>query len=310
MLTAATVPGAGTDLYYERRGAGPALLLVVGGGGDHGYYDGLAEHLADEFTVLTYDRRGNSRSVLHGPPAPLAMAEQSTDALAVLDASGIGSALVFGNSGGATIALDLAARHPQRVTAAVVHEPPVPAVLPDPGPYRAISGEMTRLIAAEGWAAAFTYFQVTLGQVPPEVSAVMRDPGPHLPPGPLRDLMVRVSRNWEFMTRYEIRSFLEYQPDLAAIAAFGTPTALAYGSGTADPDAIRMSQLTASRLGAECVVFPGGHTAPMEIPGAFGPVLRNLLRNLRLPQACFSARPGMIGALAGSTARRPGRVPG
>jgi pimeloyl-ACP methyl ester carboxylesterase len=285
VLTSTTTRGAGADLYHERRGAGPALLLVVGGGGDHGYYDGLAEHLAGEFTVLTYDRRGNSRSVLHGAPAPLEMAEQSADALAVLDAHGIGPALVFGNSGGASIALDLAARHPGRVTAAVVHEPPVPAVLPGPGPYRAIADEIGRLTAAEGWAAAFTYFQVTLGQVSPEVSAVMLDPAPHLPAGPVRDLLMRVSRNWEFMTRYEIRSFLGYHPDLAAIAANGTPVALACGAGTTDPDAVRMSQLAAARLGAECVVFPGGHTAPLEVPGAFGAVLRDLLRDLpRGPQ--------------------------
>lgn len=178
MLTPATVRGTGTDLYCERRGAGPALLLVVGGGGDHGYYDGLAEQLAGEFTVLAYDRRGNSRSVLHGRPAPLELAEQSADALAVLDANGIDSALVFGNSGGASIALDLAARHPDRVSAVVVHEPPVPAVLPDPGRYRALCDELSRLLDAEGWTAAFAYFQVTLGQASPELVAVMLDPAP------------------------------------------------------------------------------------------------------------------------------------
>ena len=281
MLTAATVRGAGTDLYYERRGDGPPLLLIVGGGGDHGYYDGLADGLADAFTVLAYDRRGNSRSVLHGRPAPLVMAEQSGDALAVLDASGLESALVFGNSGGASIALDLAARHPGRVSAAVVHEPPVPAVLPDPGPYLAIYKEIDRLLAAEGWTAAFTHFQAAVGRVPPEGIAVSLDPGPYLPPGSLRDLLVRISQNWEYMTRYEIRSFIDFRPDLAAITANGTPVALARGARTADPAFARMSQVTAARIGADCIVFPGGHTAPMEIPGAFAPVLRDLLHRLR-----------------------------
>jgi pimeloyl-ACP methyl ester carboxylesterase len=281
MLTAGTARGAGADLYYQRRGNGPPLLLIVGGGGDHAYYDGLAAGLADQYTVLTYDRRGNSRSRLHGDPAPLVMAEQSADALAVLDANDAGRALVFGNSGGATVALDLAARHPDRVGAAVVHEPPVPVVLPDPGPYLAIYREMGRLLAAEGWTAAFTYFQVTVGGVPPEASAVMLNPGPHLPPGPLRELLLRVSRNWEYMTRYEIGPFIDYQPDLARIAANGTPVILAYGADTVDPAVIQMSEVTAARLGAECVVFPGGHTAPMEIPGAFGPVLRGLLDRLR-----------------------------
>jgi pimeloyl-ACP methyl ester carboxylesterase len=43
VLTSATARGAGAEPYYERRGAGPTLLLVAGGGGDHGYYDGRAE---------------------------------------------------------------------------------------------------------------------------------------------------------------------------------------------------------------------------------------------------------------------------
>lgn len=280
MLTAGTARGSGTDLYYERRGDGQPLLLVVGGGGDHGYYDGLAENLADEFTVLTYDRRGNSRSVLHGSPRPLVMREQSADALAVLDANDLEAALMFGNSGGASVVLDLAARHPGRVNAAVVHEPPVPAVLPDPAPYLAVCDEMDRLLATSGWTAAFTYFQVKLGRVPPEVSAVMLDPGPHLPPGPVRELLLRVSQNWEYMTRYEIRSFIDYQPDLAAIAANGTPVALAYGADTDDPGAIQMTQVTAARLASECAILPGGHTGPMEVPDAFAPVLRGLLHRL------------------------------
>jgi hypothetical protein len=49
--------------------------------------------------VLTYDRRGNSRSRLHGEPRPLSLAEQSADAIAVLGANGFPAALVFGNSG-------------------------------------------------------------------------------------------------------------------------------------------------------------------------------------------------------------------
>jgi pimeloyl-ACP methyl ester carboxylesterase len=65
--------GGGCELYFERRGSGPPLLLIVGGGGDCGYYEEVAGILADEFTVLSYDRRGNSRSILHGPPAPLVM---------------------------------------------------------------------------------------------------------------------------------------------------------------------------------------------------------------------------------------------
>jgi pimeloyl-ACP methyl ester carboxylesterase len=61
------------------------LLLISGGGGDAGNYSDLADSLADEYTVLTYDRRGNSRSRLRADPTKLRVEEQSADARAVLD---------------------------------------------------------------------------------------------------------------------------------------------------------------------------------------------------------------------------------
>jgi hypothetical protein len=44
----------------------------------------IADILASDYTVMTYDRRGNSRSTLRGAPARISMAEQSADAAAVL----------------------------------------------------------------------------------------------------------------------------------------------------------------------------------------------------------------------------------
>jgi hypothetical protein len=41
-----------------------------------------------------------------------------------------------------------------------------------------------------------------------------------------------------------------------------------------------MSMVTAERLGAECAEFPGGHTAPAQIPGPFAAALRALLARL------------------------------
>jgi pimeloyl-ACP methyl ester carboxylesterase len=49
-------------LYYEMCGVGPAVLFIAGSTGDAGNFTRTADLLADEFTVVTYDRRGNSRS--------------------------------------------------------------------------------------------------------------------------------------------------------------------------------------------------------------------------------------------------------
>src|SRR5206468_11355368 len=59
------VPGA--SLYYEVRGSGPVLLMIPGGPADANSFQGIAPHLTDEFTLVTYDPRGISRSPLDEP---------------------------------------------------------------------------------------------------------------------------------------------------------------------------------------------------------------------------------------------------
>ncbi len=166
----------GAELYFERRGEGPPLLLIAGGGGDCGAYWPLANELASCYTVLTYGRRGNSRSPLQHAPAEISMAEQSADAVAVLRACGFGSGLIFGNSGGATIALDLAASHPEAAAAVVAHEPPLPRVLPGAGACLAGYDEIARVLDAEGWQAAFRRFQEWVAHVPAGRDSLGQDP--------------------------------------------------------------------------------------------------------------------------------------
>jgi pimeloyl-ACP methyl ester carboxylesterase len=59
----------GASLHYEVRGQGPLLLLIPGGAGDAASFDGIADDLAAEYTVATYDPRGMSRSTLDDPEA-------------------------------------------------------------------------------------------------------------------------------------------------------------------------------------------------------------------------------------------------
>ena len=52
----------GAKIYHEVRGSGPSVLFVAGATGDGGHFERVAEILSEEFTVVTYDRRANSRS--------------------------------------------------------------------------------------------------------------------------------------------------------------------------------------------------------------------------------------------------------
>lgn len=119
----------GDELYYEVRGTGQPLLMIAGGGGDGWWYSPVADILADEYKVITYDRRGNARSTMN-VPQNFEISQQSRDAVAVRNAAGEQSAFVFGNSSGAVIALDIVKTQPQAVRAVVAHEPPFACVHP------------------------------------------------------------------------------------------------------------------------------------------------------------------------------------
>ena len=76
----------GTTLYYEKQGTGTAVLLIAGSTGDAGNFTRAADLLADEFAVVTYDRRGNSRSPRPTGWTATSVAEQADDAAGLIDA--------------------------------------------------------------------------------------------------------------------------------------------------------------------------------------------------------------------------------
>jgi pimeloyl-ACP methyl ester carboxylesterase len=127
-----TVRIADAHLYYERRGQGPAVLCITGASGDAGALSSLADRLAHDHTVVTYDRRGNSRSPRPSGWTTTSPVEQARDAAGVIEALGLAPVTVFGSSGGAIIGLWLLLERPDLLRGAVLHEPPLIAALADP----------------------------------------------------------------------------------------------------------------------------------------------------------------------------------
>lgn len=112
----------GTPIAYQRTGAGPALVLVVGAFCDRTTTADLTPLLAPHFTVYEYDRRGRGSS----GDSPEYSTEREVDDLAAVIAAAGGSAHVYGHSSGGALALEAAARGVP-VTAVVAYEPPYTA---------------------------------------------------------------------------------------------------------------------------------------------------------------------------------------
>ncbi|RSN44542.1 alpha/beta fold hydrolase [Actinomadura sp. WAC 06369] len=269
------VPGA--TLYYEVRGSGPVLVLVCGGIYDAEGYAALADALADRYTVVTYDRRGNSRSPLDDPSVLQSVDDHAADAGRIAAAVAGGEPVhVFGNSSGAVIALEFALRHPRRAASVVAHEPPYLGLLPDDEDWPGVLREVAAAFREGGVGPAMGRFGAAM-QAGGEAPAQERDEGP----APDPETMARFAANTAVFVGAEMPVFGLHLTDFGALRAHRDRIVLAVGAGSAGQPPERAARAAAGRLGVEPAVWPGDH-------GGFGPHAAAFADRLH---AVFSAHP-------------------
>jgi pimeloyl-ACP methyl ester carboxylesterase len=259
----------GDDLYYEIRGSGKPLLMISGGMGDAGFYTYVAPILADEYQVITYDRRGNSRSTRHDPQN-FEISQQARDAVAVLKAAGHDSAYVFGNSAGAVIGLELARRHPQAVLGLVAHEPPVLRMLPDGNKERVNTAQVYAKALGGDVQGAMQLFAATVLVTPPGWFKSIP-----------ADYAHRTAGNTEYFVTIEMSVVSNYKPDTAAIKANKVKVVMAAGAYSTQGGAqyARTVPIVAEQIGCPVAEFPGHHLSYFDMPQEWAAALRKALRS-------------------------------
>lgn len=112
----------GVRVHYTRRGTGPPVLLLHGLNGFMSDWDQVCEDLARDHEVVIIDRPGHGHSVRrdHGIADPAVQAHWLAH---LMDELGLEDPLVVGHSWGGALALTLALRHPDRVSALVLVAP-------------------------------------------------------------------------------------------------------------------------------------------------------------------------------------------
>jgi 2-hydroxy-6-oxonona-2,4-dienedioate hydrolase len=144
-------------IEYQESGTGVPLLAVHGSGGGHDQGMAFAGALAKRgIRVIAMSRFGYLRTPM---PVDASAAAQADAHVCLLDALGIRQAAVLGGSAGAPSALEMAIRHPDRVSALVLLVPLAykPATLADSAPPLPpwVEKSMMRLIGSDFlfWAA-------------------------------------------------------------------------------------------------------------------------------------------------------------
>jgi pimeloyl-ACP methyl ester carboxylesterase len=245
------VPGA--TLYVEVRGSGSVLLCITGGPTDAGMFADLGGRLADRYTVVSYDQRGHSRSTLDGEPEDIPVALHADDAAEILAEVRGEPAYVYGNSGGATIGLDLVSRRPELVRTLVAHEPPLFELLPDADQWRAGFVDIDETYRAQGVFPAMGKFGALVEKGGPKYSEEQQA-SPEA-----QEMMERMAGNFELFVGHELQQIGAYVPDFDALRSAPTRIVSAAGETSGEQGARRAAIVLAERLGTPVTYLPGGH---------------------------------------------------
>ncbi len=112
-------PVNGLQMYYEIWGTGAPLVLIHGGGSTlESTYGKVLPVLAQKYKVIAVEMQAHGRT--KDRDRPLSFEQDADDIAALLDHLHIPKAAIFGFSNGATTALQVAIRHPEKVTGVVL----------------------------------------------------------------------------------------------------------------------------------------------------------------------------------------------
>ena len=253
------VPGA--RLYYETHGRGPLLLTVPGANGDADIFRMVTDHLAAHYTVVTYDRRGFSRSRLDGPQDHAHRLETDADDVRrLIEHVSDEPATVFGGSSGGIVALAVLTHHPSVVRTLVPFEPPAVRVLPDGQEWVDFFVRVYDLYRRSGIEPALTEFREhAFVEADRRVMARARD----------RKHGEHIRANATYWFEHELRQYPAVALDLDALKSHADRIVPAAGRESRGYPCYEVNVELGKRLGRALIELPGGHVGYVAQPAEF-----------------------------------------
>lgn len=249
-------------LWYEVSGTGPTLLVLAAGIDDAAAAAPFADRLRDAFTMLRYDRRGISRSqpgLEQGADSPLAV--HADDAAALIDEVAGGPVYVFGASIGALIGLELVSRHPAKVSAAILHEPPLEYLVLNPERTARLD-EVAVKAQTDPIAAIRGFGEIVMSGDVREPDA----PAPPRPSNPQETIPGFLSGDFDAVRCYQV--------DETAVGRSADKLLLTDGSHSEGRFEALCSAELAGRLGVKHATIATGHSPMVDFPATTADFVR------------------------------------
>ena len=272
----------GVRLAVDDAGDGPALVCLHAIGHGAADFARLRDRLAPRWRVLAPDWPGQGRSAADREPPSAARYAALLDGL--LDACGVGRAVILGNSIGGAAALRYAATRPERVTALVLENPGGLDRTDDPVA-RTVIRAMVAFFAAgargASWfpAAFAAYYRLVLQRAPAAAH---------------RRSIVASAREIAPLLRDAWIGFGQPEADLRhLVPAIRCPVLVAWAARDRFIQLRRCRPALRTLAGARLETFPAGHAPHLETPDAFEAALERFLEPLhRTETRAQTARTG------------------
>lgn len=252
----------GTKIAYDDTGGdGPVVLLAHGLLMDRTMFAPQVEALRDGFRVITWDARGFGETLYDG--RPFTFWDLAKDGLGLLDALGVGEAVVGGMSQGGFVSLRMALLAPERVRALILLDTQAGAEDPDVVPlYRQMLDAWSSSGLSDELAEAIA--SIVLGE--PELSKVWMVKWKARPP----ESIVNPGR-----------TLLEREDLTGRLGEITAPALVVHGTADAAIPLDRAEALAAGLPGCNGVhiVQDATHVANLTHPGAVNDAIVGFLRS-------------------------------
>lgn len=257
------------ELHVRQAGEGPPVLFIHGGGCSSELWGECFERIAGFAHAIAYDQRSFGRS--SGEPAS-GIARHGDDAAELLDRLGAAPATVLGHSFGATVALDLAARYPDRVSAMVLLEPTVDfRTFPSLGMLGLTAGIQLRRLRRGDHAAAHWFFKTVTSYRSRDANAFEGLPAE------LQQVCLANATSVVELFKYTPEASGRHLPE-GGIGAIGCPVTCVIGTDSWPP-AIRTTRAVARAIPRARLVEAAGasHVLPYDAPDTVVEAVRALV---------------------------------
>lgn len=249
------------DLYYETMGDGPLLVLIPGANGDSSVFGPVSERLAQQFTVVTYDRRGYSRSEISGTGEDDdRLATDANDVRRLIDHLTDEQAFVFGTSSGAIVALTVLTNYPSVVHRLIAHEPPALELLPDSEHWGEFFRDVYETYEETGVGPAMQKFASRMANDADAEAMINRSGSSD------SDTAAKNRIRW---FEHEFNPVATHEADVDALAEHSDRLVPVRGRESEGTPPYRALTILAEQLGLDILDVPGGHLGYATNPSRF-----------------------------------------